>query len=145
MYLLVYNSPIFPSSNNKCCPTAGTKTMYKLQKTVKFYTQNFIFFLRTSSKRSQQSFFPLLPIHFHWKILSVPRLFESCSVDCSLANHDMEDLIVMQARLIARKALPGYLTVSDKRNIKSVFKYSLGQEKERCNNAQQSFASALRY
>ena len=37
------------------------------------------------------------------------------------------------------------LTVSDKRNIKSVFKYSLVQEKERCNNAQQSFASALRY
>ena len=46
----------------------------KLQRTVEFYTRNFMFFLRTSSERSQQSFFPLLCFHLHWKILSVPSL-----------------------------------------------------------------------
>ena len=39
-----------------------------------FYTQIFMFFLRTSSESLQQSFFPLLCFHFHWKKFSVPSL-----------------------------------------------------------------------
>ena len=53
---VVFNSPIFPPSSNK------------------FYIQNFMFFLRTSSERSQQNLFPLLCFHLHWKILSVLSL-----------------------------------------------------------------------
>ena len=39
-----------------------------------FYTRSFMIFLRTSSERSQRSFFPLLCFHLHWKLLSVPSL-----------------------------------------------------------------------
>ena len=37
----------------------------------KFYTGNFMFFLKTSNERLQQSFFPLLCIQLNWKILCV--------------------------------------------------------------------------
>ena len=65
---------IFPPSNSKYYPTTGSKTMYELQRTIKIYTRSFMFFLQTSSERSQQSFFPLLCFDLHWKNLFVPNL-----------------------------------------------------------------------
>ena len=41
----------------------------KLQRTLEFYTQNFMFLLRL-----QQIFFPILCFHLYWKILPVPSL-----------------------------------------------------------------------
>ena len=67
IYILVKNSPIFPPSNSKFCPTAGSKTTYELQRTVKTYTRSFMFFLRTSRERSQQIFFPFLCFDLHWE------------------------------------------------------------------------------
>ena len=64
------NSPICPPSNNK----VDSKIIYKLLRTIKFYTQSFMFFLRASSKRLQQNFFPRLCFHLHWKNLSEPSL-----------------------------------------------------------------------
>ena len=50
IYIYIYIFPQNPSSNNKYCSTAGSRTMYELLRTVKFYSQNFMFFLKTSSK-----------------------------------------------------------------------------------------------
>ena len=51
--------------------TAGSKTIKELARTVKFYRWNFMFFLRTSSKISQHSLFPILCFHLHWKTSSM--------------------------------------------------------------------------
>ena len=54
----------FQAITNAIQPLA-LKTMYKLQRTIKFYTRSFMFFWRTSSERSQESFFPLLCFDLH--------------------------------------------------------------------------------
>ena len=71
-----------------------------------------MFFLRTSRKRPQQSVFPLLCFHLHWKsfICAKPNLkylnmLQSYSAGCSVANRDRKDATVMQIHLIARSAL----------------------------------------
>lgn len=47
-------------TNNKCYPNTASKTMGKLQRTVKFQKQTLISFSKTSSERLLQSLFPLL-------------------------------------------------------------------------------------
>ena len=73
---------------------------------------NFMFFLKTSSERLQQSFFLLLSFHLHCKIVlyqAYSKMLQSFSLGCSLANrHTVKDSIIMQTRLIARSALSGY-------------------------------------
>ena len=95
--------------------------------------QSFIFFLRTSSEISQQSFFPLLFLSTN-SICPKPNqnyliMLQSYSIDCSLANLDTKDPIVTM-RL---------LTVFQQPNPKSVFTYSLGHQ----NNTATKLSRAL--
>ena len=146
IYIYIYTA-IFPPSNNKCYPTADSNARNEQQRTAKFYTQNFMFFLRTSSERFQ-ILFALLCFHLlYWKILSVPSLSKnkvfillSSSIGCSLANRDTKDPIVMIICLMNGKEWSNRpLTKSHQRDPKSIFKCSLGHQ----NNAQQSFVSTL--
>ena len=57
-YCLSRNEHKHNQNYSNCYPTAGSKTMYELQRTIKFYMQSFMFFSRTSSKSSQLSFHP---------------------------------------------------------------------------------------
>ena len=83
IYIYIYTA-IFPPSNNKCYPTTGSNVRNELQRTAKFYTQNFMFFLRTSSERFQ-ILFALLFFHLLlWKILSVPSLSKNKFLYCYL-------------------------------------------------------------
>ena len=61
------------------------------------------------------TFFPPLCFHLHWKKFFCAKpnqkylnMLQYYSKGCSLANRDTKDPIVMQIRLIARRALSGY-------------------------------------
>ena len=124
-YCLSRNEHKHNQNHSNCYPTAGSKTMYELQRTIKFYMQSFMFFSRTSSKSSQQSFFPSLCFHLHWKKFFCAKsnqkylnILQYYSKGCSLAIRDTKDPIVMQIHLIAKEGSIRLLTVSHQRNPK---------------------------
>ena len=106
--------------------------MYKLQRTIKFYRRSFMFFLRTSTERSQQSFFPLLRSRLQWKnfvcvnpnqkYLNILQYF---SIDCSLVNCGKGSHCYAN-KPNSKECSIRLLTVSHQQNFKSAFKYSLG-------------------
>ena len=106
IYIYIYISSN-PWSNNKSCSTAGSRTMYELLRTVTFYSQNFLFFLKTSSKLCfyletfTGNFYLSHPIQKYLYMLQYYPL------EYFPANRDTKDSIAMQIRLIARSALTG--------------------------------------
>ena len=124
---MVWNSPNFSPCNNKCYSTASLKTMYELQRTEKFYMQNFMFFL---SKRSQQNFFPILCFHLHWKILSVRSLSKNTFICYRLFSSQSwhKEYHCYTNMFNSKEYYIRLLTVPHKQNPKLVFRYSLGQQ-----------------
>ena len=77
---------MFPPGNNKYYPTAGSETMDKLQRTLKFYPRNFIFVSRTSNERSQKSFYSTLVVLLVLKKVSLLSVCENTFICYILHN-----------------------------------------------------------
>lgn len=82
----------------------------QLQKIVKL-----CIFLRTFRERSQQSLFPFLYFHLHWKkfvcakhIRKIHFMLQSHYIGCSVSNGNTKNPINVEIHLIAKSALTGY-------------------------------------
>ena len=88
------------------------KTMYELQRTVKFLYAKFHVLFKDIQRKIATKFISTLVLSLALEnficVKPNQKYLNVYSIGCSLANHDAKDPIVMQICLIARSALSGY-------------------------------------